>query len=281
MALYLIGDVQGCDPALAHLLDEIAFSPSRDTLYFLGDLVNRGPDSAGVLRRLAGYGEAARCLLGNHDLHLLATASGARKPSRKDTLAQVLTAPDRAPLLDWLRQQRMALQLHHQSQDYLLVHAGVLPGWTASKTIALASEVETVVRGPALDDFLRQMYDNQPAAWHDSLQGAARLRVIVNALTRLRYCTPAGDMEFDAKDGLDKAPAGFMPWFDVPGRQTQDVVVAFGHWSTLGWLDRSDVLALDSGCVWGGHLSALKLGGGTTPHELIQVPCQGWQEPGQ
>jgi bis(5'-nucleosyl)-tetraphosphatase (symmetrical) len=281
MALYLIGDVQGCDAALAHLLDEISFSPSRDTLYLLGDLVNRGPDSSGVLRRLMGYGTAAQCLLGNHDLHLLATASGARQPSRKDTLNQVLDAPDRAPMLDWLRQQHMALQLFHQDQTYLLVHAGVLPAWTATQTIALANEVEAVVRGPNLDDFLRQMYANEPAAWSDALRGTARLRLIVNALTRLRYCTAKGVMEFDAKDGLDQVPEGFMPWFDVPGRQTADVVVAFGHWSTLGWLDRNDVLALDSGCVWGGRLSALKLGGGKVAHELTQVPCAQAQQPGQ
>jgi bis(5'-nucleosyl)-tetraphosphatase (symmetrical) len=280
MALYLIGDVQGCDAALAHLLDEISFSPSRDTLYLLGDLVNRGPDSAGVLRRMMGYGAAAQCLLGNHDLHLLATASGARRPSRKDTLQQVLDAPDRAAMLCWLRQQRMAQQLVHQNQAYLLVHAGVLPGWTATQTVALAQEVEAVLQGPDLDEFLRQMYANEPAAWSDALRGAARLRMIVNALTRLRFCSADGEMEFDAKEGLDKAPKGFMPWFDVPGRQTADVVVAFGHWSTLGWLDRNDVLALDSGCVWGGHLSALKLGGGRLAHELIQVPCQGWQMPG-
>ena len=141
MALYLIGDVQGCDAALADLLHEISFSPSRDTLYFLGDLVNRGPDSAGVLRRLMAYGAAAQCLLGNHDLHLLATASGARRPSRKDTLSQVLDAPDRAVMLHWLRQQHMALQLVHQDQRYLLVHAGVLPGWTATQTIEHAQEV--------------------------------------------------------------------------------------------------------------------------------------------
>lgn len=280
MALYLIGDVQGCDAALARLLDEISFSPSRDTLYLLGDLVNRGPDSAGVLRRLMSYGAAAQCLLGNHDLHLLATASGARRLSRKDTLSQVLDAPDRTAMLDWLRQQHMALQLVHQNQTYLLVHAGVLPGWTATQTIALANEVETVVRGPELDDFLRQMYANEPAAWSDALRGSARLRMIVNALTRLRFCSADGEMEFDAKEGLDKAPKGFMPWFDVPGRQTAAVVVAFGHWSTLGWLDRSDVLALDSGCVWGGHLSALKLGGGNQAHELVQVPCAQAQQPG-
>jgi len=283
MALYLIGDVQGCDGALQNLLDVISFSPSRDTLFLLGDLVNRGPDSAGVLRRLMRYGQAAQCLLGNHDLHLLATAHGARKPSRKDTLAQVLNAPDRPAMLDWLRQQRMAILLPHQNVKYLLVHAGVLPGWSATKTVALAQEVEMVLRSPDLPEFLHQMYGNAPAGWHDHLTGVDRLRVIVNALTRLRFCTPAGEMEFSVSDGADAAPPGYLPWFDVPGRQSADVRVAFGHWSTLGWLDRPDVLALDTGCVWGGSLSALKLsqgpGGQNTP-ELIQVRCPQAQKPG-
>lgn len=283
MALYLIGDVQGCDAALQHLLDAISFSPSRDTVFLLGDLVNRGPKSARVLRRLMGMGASAQCLLGNHDLHLLAAAFGGRRPSRKDTLSDVLEASDRSGLLDWLRQQRLAIALRHQNIDYLLVHAGVLPAWTAIKTISLAGEVEAVLRSPALPDFLRQMYGNAPLAWSEALSGADRLRVIVNALTRLRFCTAEGVMEFDAKEGPGAAPPGYLPWFDVPGRKTADMVVAFGHWSTLGWLDRPDVLALDSGCVWGGKLSALRLGKGdvTDPHELIQVSCSQAQKPGK
>ena len=281
MALYMIGDVQGCDSALQQLLSKISFSPSRDTLYLLGDLVNRGPDSAAVLRRLMGYGASAQCLLGNHDLHLLATSVGARKPSRKDTLNGVLQAPDRDTMLTWLRGQRMAIQLEHQDHEYLMIHAGVLPDWTAAQTIALAKEVETMLRGPDLNDFLHQMYDNKPDAWHESLRGMARLRLIVNALTRLRFCSAQGVMEFDAKESPDSAPPGFMPWFDVPGRKTADVTVVFGHWSTLGWLNRDDVLALDTGCVWGGHLSALRLGTGSAPHELIQVKCDQAQKPGQ
>ncbi len=283
MALYLIGDIQGCDGALQRLLHEIDFSASRDTLYLLGDLVNRGPQSLQVLRRLMRLGGAAQSVLGNHDLHLLATALGARKPSRKDTLDQVLAAPDCPALLDWLRQQRLALRLQHAGIDYLLVHAGVLPAWTASKTMELASEVEAVLRGPELPAFLRQMYGNAPGQWRDGLRGFERLRVIVNALTRLRFCTAAGLMEFDSKEGLEAAPPGFLPWFDVPGRCSADVVVAFGHWSTLGWLARSDVLALDSGCVWGGALSALRLAADEThaSHELIQVACEQAQQPGK
>ena len=275
MALYLIGDLQGCDGALARLLSTLDFSPSRDTLFLLGDLVNRGPDSAGVLRRLMGYGDAARCLLGNHDLHLLATAQGVRPPGRRDTLDAILQAPDREALLAWVRQQRMAIY----ERDILMVHAGVLPSWTAAQTLALAAEVEATLRGPALPDFLRQMYGNAPARWHDSLAGVDRQRVVVNALTRLRYCRADGEMEFATTAG--PAPAGFMPWFDVPGRQTADVPIAFGHWSTLGWLaGRDNLYAMDSGCVWGGSLSALKLGDSAASHELIQVKCEAAQAPG-
>jgi bis(5'-nucleosyl)-tetraphosphatase (symmetrical) len=280
MALYLIGDVQGCDGALQRLLDEIAFSPSRDTLWLLGDLVNRGPDSAAVLRRLMGYDSAARCLLGNHDLHLLAVAHGVRPAHRLDTLDDILRAPDRPALLDWLRRQHLALRLTWQGEEFLLVHAGVLPCWDAAKTTALAGELEAVLRGADLPDFLRRMYGNEPARWDDGLQGDARLRVIVNALTRLRFCTDAGEMEFTTKDSAAAAPPGYLPWFEVPGRRTADITVAFGHWSTLGWLGRSDVLALDTGCVWGGSLSALRLVH-RGAHELIQVPCEAAQAPGR
>jgi len=284
MALYLIGDVQGCDSALQRLLDEISFSASRDTLYLLGDLVNRGPDSAGVLRRLMGYGASVQCVLGNHDLHLLAVAYGARKPHRKDTLSGILDAPDRQSMLDWLRGQRMAILENIDDHEVLMVHAGVLPAWTATKTIALANEVETVLRGPDLSNFLHQMYGNEPGRWDNSLTGAARLRVVVNALTRLRFCTPDGQMEFNTTEGAGSAPAGYLPWFDVPGRQTAGIPVAFGHWSTLGWLNRPDVLSLDTGCVWGGCLSALRLGGSrnsaTLTQKLIQVKCAQAQKPG-
>jgi bis(5'-nucleosyl)-tetraphosphatase (symmetrical) len=275
MSLYMIGDVQGCNDALGRLLGELGFSPSRDTLFLLGDLVNRGPDSAGVLRRLMGYGDAARSLLGNHDLHLLAVAHAVRKPHRSDTVGDILGAPDRPALLHWLRHQRMALFEH----GVLMVHAGVLPAWSATQTMALAGELEAVLQGADLHEFLPQMYGNDPAQWRDDLQGADRLRVIVNALTRLRFCSAAGDMEFATKEGAHGAPAGYMPWFDVPGRQTADVTVAFGHWSTLGWLNRPDVIALDTGCVWGGCLSALKLDAAGR-HELIQVKCPQVQVPG-
>lgn len=276
MAVYLMGDVQGCDQAMERLLHKIDFSPSRDTLYLLGDLVNRGPDSVAVLRRLMALEGSAQCLLGNHDLHALAVATGVRQASRQDTLHGLVQAEDRDVLLDWLRHQAMALQAH----GVLMVHAGVLPQWSAADTLAHAAELQTVLRGPDWLDFLSQMYGNTPAHWEDGLQGMARLRVIVNALTRLRFCTADGTMEFDTKEGAAGAPPGHMPWFDVPGRRTARDVVAFGHWSTLGWLNRPDVIALDSGCVWGGCLSALRL----QPHglhELQQVRCPQAQAPGQ
>ena len=275
MAVYLIGDVQGCDEALGRLLHKIDFSPSRDTLYLLGDLVNRGPDSVAVLRRLMALDGAAHCVLGNHDLHALAVAAGVRRPSRMDTLQALLQADDREPLLGWLRQQAMALQAH----GVLMVHAGVLPQWSAADTLAHAAELQAVLRGPDWIGFLGGMYGNEPARWDDGLQGLARLRVIVNALTRLRFCAADGTMEFDTKEGAHGAPAGFMPWFDVPGRRTAGDVLAFGHWSTLGWLDRPDVIALDTGCVWGGCLSAMRLQA-NGQRELLQVGCPQTQVPG-
>ncbi|MEN9491497.1 MAG: hypothetical protein RJA63_1946 [Pseudomonadota bacterium] len=283
MSVYLVGDIQGCDSALQQLLDKVAFSPSRDTLYLLGDLVNRGPDSVGVLRRLMAFGGAAQSLLGNHDLHLLALAYGVRRPHRNDTLDRILDAPDRAGMLQWLRAQSMAILTTIQQRPLLMVHAGVLPCWTAAETLALAQEVEAVLRGAELTEFLRSMYGDQPSQWDDSLCGADRLRVIVNALTRLRFCSAEGAMEFDTKDGADAAPPGYYPWFEVPQRRTSNVTVAFGHWSTLGWLDRPDVIAMDTGCVWGGCLSALRLSDASPAsglaQELIQVKCAAAQAP--
>lgn len=277
MALYLIGDVQGCDAALQRLLEKIAFSPSRDHLFLLGDLVNRGPASAAVLRRIIGFAGSATSLLGNHDLSLLAVAHAQRAPHRNDTLDDVLLAPDRQPLLEWLRCQRMAVQAH----GLLLVHGGVLPQWNVAQTLALAGEVEAVLRGPALVEFLSQMYGDQPDRWDDALAGTERLRVIVNALTRLRFCTPEGVMVLRASGGLHQAPPGTLPWFDVPGRRTAQATIAFGHWSTLGFLRRPDIIALDTGCVWGGCLSGLRLDPAGGRHELVQVPCEQSQAPGE
>lgn len=271
MALYLVGDIQGCDEAVGSLLAHVAFSPSRDTLYVLGDLVNRGPDNAGVLRRLMGLGSSAQCLLGNHDLHLLAVSRGVRKPNKQDTIQDILTAPDSHELLHWLRHQNMAMQVG----NVLMVHAGVLPQWTAAHTMALAGEVEAVLRSDDWVQFMPQMYGGLPNVWRDDLVGADRLRVIVNALTRLRFCDAQGAMDFSVKESADKAPAHLMPWFDVPGRLTADVRIAFGHWSTVHIEDRPDVVCLDDGCVWGGCLSAAKLEAKDTLLTVNDAPA--WQ----
>ncbi|HQS20034.1 MULTISPECIES: symmetrical bis(5'-nucleosyl)-tetraphosphatase [unclassified Acidovorax] len=280
MALYCIGDIQGCDSALGRLLDLIGFSASRDTVYLLGDLVNRGPDSAAVLRRCMAHGDALRPLLGNHDLHLLAAAHGARKPSRRDTLASILEAPDRDALLQWLRLQPLARQHVYGGTPLLMVHAGVLPAWTAAETLDLADEVHRVLQSADLPAFLQQMYGNTPDHWNASLTGPDRLRVIVNALTRLRFCSAQGVMDFDSTESASAAPPGLMPWFDVPGRSTADTLIAFGHWSTLGWLNRPHCLGLDTGCVWGGCLSAVRFGSSLDERELLQVRCEQAQAPG-
>ena len=276
MATYLIGDVQGCDTALGRLLEKIGFSPSRDVLYLLGDMVNRGPDSAAVLRRMMALEGSAHCLLGNHDLSLLAVAHGLRAPHRDDTMDSVLLAPDRDALLAWLRRRPMAIRAH----GWLMVHGGVLPQWDADQVLQLAAEVEAVLRGASLVAFLSGMYGNEPARWNDSLQGADRLRIIVNALTRLRFCTPDGVMNLKASGGLDAAPPGFLPWFDLPLRKTAGVPIAFGHWSALGYLQRPDILSLDTGCVWGGCLSALRLGDASAGQDLIQEKCEQVRAPG-
>lgn len=281
MSLYCIGDLQGCNAPFQRLLEKIDFSPSRDTLYLLGDLVNRGPDSLGVLRRLSALGDAAHCLLGNHDLHLLALWQGARRPDRRDTVQDVLQAPDCQALMDWLRHRAMALHRH----GWLMVHAGVLPQWNVAQTLTLAAEVEEKLRGPAIREFLNAMYGNAPCQWGDGLDEADRLRVIVNALTRLRFCTPQGVMEFTSSEGANAAPAGYLPWFEVPGRATRDTPMAFGHWSTLA-IDakrvtrlRQNTLPLDTGCVWGGCLSAARLGAAAGEFELIRVKCEPAQKP--
>jgi bis(5'-nucleosyl)-tetraphosphatase (symmetrical) len=270
MGLYLIGDIQGCDAALGRLLGDIDFSPSRDQIVLLGDLVNRGPDSLAVLRRLQALGDAAQCLLGNHDLHALAVACGAREPHKSDTLHELLAAPDAPELLDWLRHRELAIF----RDGLLMVHAGVLPQWDTPKTIALCAEIMPAIRSKGQKDaknFFQSMYGNASHAWRDDLRCEERSRVIINALTRLRFCSAEGEMEFATKEGAGAAPVGYMPWFDVPGRLTADITVAFGHWSTLGLINRPNLIALDTGCVWGGCLSAMRVDGGR--REVIQVKC--------
>ena len=271
---YLVGDLQGCCDAFDRLLAEISFSPSRDRLTLLGDLVNRGPASLATLRRLRGLGDAATCLLGNHDLHLLAVACGGRKAHRSDTLAEVLDAPDREAWLEWLRQRRMAVV----ESGWLCVHAGVVPQWTLDDTLARAAEVEAMLRSEALNAFLHVMYADEPVRWAPQLAGNDRLRFIINVLTRIRFVDAQGRLDLKTKEGAGGAPDGFHPWFEVPGRRTEGVPIAFGHWSTLGLVNRADLLALDTGCVWGGALSAARVDGGR--REVIQVRCEQAQVPG-
>jgi len=271
---YLIGDLQGCCDPLDQLLATLDFSPSRDRIHVLGDLVNRGPQSLPVLERLAGFGDAAQCLLGNHDLHLLAVAHGMQKRGRGDTLDAILDHPRRAELLHWLRHRRMAAE----ACGWLLVHGGIVPQWTRERTLALAGEVEAMLRGGAIADFFQVMYGDEPRRWDDALAGADRMRFVVNTLTRLRFCTADGELALDAKDGRESAPPGTRPWFEHPHRRTSDTPVAFGHWSTLGLLDTPLLLGIDTGCVWGGALTAVRVDGGR--REVVQVKCPQARKPG-
>jgi bis(5'-nucleosyl)-tetraphosphatase (symmetrical) len=271
---YLIGDLQGCDDAFGRLLAEIGFSPSRDRITVLGDLVNRGPLSLAVLRRMRALGNAADALLGNHDLHLLAVAQGVRPEHTTDTLREILEAPDREAWLDWLRQRPLALV----QEGWLCVHAGVSPAWNAAQTLALAAEVEQMLRGPDLAAFLPLMYGNQPAAWREDLQGPDRWRHVINVLTRIRFVHADASLDFKAKEGAAAAPPGLVPWFAYPGRASLGTPIAFGHWSTLGLVNRPDLLGLDTGCVWGGPLTAVRVDGGR--RDTVQVPCTQALQPG-
>ncbi|MBC7489605.1 MAG: symmetrical bis(5'-nucleosyl)-tetraphosphatase [Glaciimonas sp.] len=270
--IYAVGDLQGCHQSLVALLARIDAATPNARLIFVGDLVNRGPDSLATLRLLRSLGDRAQTVLGNHDLHLLAAAHRVRKLHRQDTLAQVLDAPDCHALLDWLRHRPLALF----EEGHLILHAGVLPQWSVSQTLALAREVETVLQGPDWIRFLHEMYGNEPTHWDNTLQSTLRLRCIINALTRLRFCTENGKMEFATKEGTGTSLPGYLPWFDAPGRKTTDVTIVFGHWSTLGLMLRPNLIGLDTGCVWGGKLTAVRL----QDRALFQVTCRQAQKPG-
>lgn len=264
--MLVIGDVQGC---LASLREVLAASGAGERLLFLGDLVNRGPASLATLRVVRDLGDRATALLGNHDLHLLAVAAGIRPLHRDDSLQEILDAPDRAELLDWLRARPLA----HAQAGALFVHAGVLPQWTVAKTLALAAEVEAGLRSQDHRTFLAKMYGNAPARWDDALAGADRMRCVINALTRVRFVSADGTMDFRIKEGAAAAPPGFVPWFDHPDRATHPahggMPVVFGHWSTLGLLDRPDAVCLDTGCVWGRQLTAMRW----PQRTIVQVQC--------
>ena len=267
--IYAVGDIQGCAPSLKALVKKI---PKKSNMIFLGDLVNRGPDSLGALRQLKSLQESGRaeCILGNHDLHLLAIDAGLRNTKGLDTVDAILKAADRKELINWMRNRPMALS----NGKILAVHAGVLPQWDLQQTIECAQEVEKALRSKSYKDFLANMYGNTPNKWSKSLKGYERLRIITNALTRMRFCTPSGQMEFESKEGLENGPKGYIPWFNVPKRKTADTLVYFGHWSTLGLLRRNNVIGLDTGCVWGGKLTALEIANSNKDSkdlEIIQV----------
>ena len=270
---YLIGDLQGCCDPLEELLAKIDFSPSRDRIHLLGDLVNRGPQSLPVLKRLASLGDAAACLLGNHDLHLLAVAHGVRKPGKGDTLDEILADPRRDELLDWLRHRQLAAEVC----GWLVVHAGVVPQWTPDDVLAYAGEVEALLRSPDIASFLPVMYGNEPRRWDEALEGPDRWRFIVNTLTRMRLCSAHGELELK-KESAGEAPPGMLPWFGHPNRLTRETRMAFGHWSQLGLVDTPMLMSIDTGCLWGGALTAVRVDGGR--REVIQVKCAQTRDPG-
>jgi bis(5'-nucleosyl)-tetraphosphatase (symmetrical) len=270
MATYAIGDVQGCHDELQVLLEQIGFDASRDRLWFVGDLVNRGPKSLEVLRFVRSLGDCAVTVLGNHDLHLVAFAEGFWKKRADDTLDAVLAAPDRAELIEWLRTR----PLMHLEGGYAMVHAGLLPGWSIERARSFAREVETALAAPGYREFLAHMYGSEPSRWDDALSGWERLRAIVNVMTRMRFCTHQDDIEVRTSGA--EPPAGFHPWFDLRAAREEPLLVC-GHWSTLGLKITGRVLAIDTGCVWGGALTAVRL----EDREIIQVPCAGYQAPGE
>ena len=265
MATYAIGDLQGCFGSLQELLGEIGFREAEDRLWFVGDLVNRGPQSLEILRFVKALGERALSVLGNHDLHLLMVAEGHAKLHRQDTLGAVLGAPDRDELLTWLR----GLPLMHVDGDYAMVHAGLLPSWSIDKAVELARETEHTLQGSGWRGLMAQMYGNQPDRWDDALSGHERSRVVINAMTRMRVCTVDGRMEFSHKGGVEDSPPGYMPWFAVPGRKSAGSTVICGHWSAIGLRAEENLLALDSGCLWGQKLSAVRL----EDRRIFQVRC--------
>ncbi len=265
MATYAIGDLQGCYKEFRQLLDLLGFDSATDKLWLVGDIVNRGPDSLILLRFIRALGDTVVMVLGNHDLHLLMVAEGCVRLHRSDTLQAILAAPDRDELLYWLRQQRLL----YVEGDYVMVHAGLLPAWSVAQAALLAQEVEAALRGNDFHKFFSHMYGNQPDHWNDSLAGYDRLRVVTNAMTRMRVCTPGGEMNFVYKGRVQDIPVGYLPWFEIPDRASQEATVICGHWSALDLQVRDNLVALDTGCLWGGSLTAMRL----EDRKVFQVPC--------
>ncbi|MGH8491929.1 MAG: symmetrical bis(5'-nucleosyl)-tetraphosphatase [Moraxellaceae bacterium] len=261
MALYAIGDVQGCREALEDLLTLIRFDPARDRLWFAGDLVARGPDSLGVLRLVKSLGPAAESVLGNHDLHLLAAHYGLSKPKARDLTQAIFNAPDRAELMAWIRQRPLCLE--DEALDCILTHAGIPPGWSCKQTRKRAREVEAALQSPDIESFLGDMYGNEPAVWNSNLEGTTRLRVITNFLTRMRLVDLDGRMDFAYKEDLTAIPPGLHPWFSLPNPATGSTRILFGHWAAIaGATEHPRIIGLDTGCVWGGCLTAYRVDDG-------------------
>jgi bis(5'-nucleosyl)-tetraphosphatase (symmetrical) len=255
MATYAIGDIQGCYHAFQSLLQRIEFSLEADALWLVGDLINRGSGSLEVLRWCYQHQKNIKTVLGNHDLHAIAVAHGIRSAHRSDTLQPILDATDSKALLEWLRHQPLIVA----NETYLMVHAGLLPQWTPSEALAYAKEVETALQSETYLDFLANMYGNIPATWYDDLTGYDRLRAITNAMTRMRVCKQDSTLDFSFKGKLEDVPEGFFPWFNTPNRKSKNQTIIFGHWSALGLYQRHNVYALDTGCLWGGALTAMCL----------------------
>jgi bis(5'-nucleosyl)-tetraphosphatase (symmetrical) len=266
MSIWAIGDVQGCDDELELLLETLNFDPARDQAWFVGDLVNRGPKSLETLRRVKSLGAAAICVLGNHDLHLLALAVNAEAPVADDWLQPVLDAPDNRDLLDWLRNRPLAY--YDAGLNTLMVHAGIAANWSVDDTLDYAAEVEQVLRGNDAGEFLIAMYGSKPTRWTDQLEGIDRLRFITNCLTRIRYSTLDGRLDFSEKLAPGTQPDYLLPWFDLPDRATGKTRIVFGHWSTLGLVQRPNLIATDTGCVWGGSLTAVRLDADAEPVQI-------------
>ena len=265
MSTYAIGDLQGCYRSLQALLERIDFDATRDRLWLVGDLVNRGPGSLECLRFVSRLGDRATVVLGNHDLHLLAVAEGVSKPGKRDTIQQILDAPDRDELLDWLRSRKLV----HLDGNYLMVHAGLLPQWNLNRVMELASEIESLIRSPNRRDFLKHMYGNEPNRWDDTLTGPARYRIVTNAMTRMRLLDENDALNLEFKGELGTIPAGQHPWFMKRHPSTIDTTILAGHWSALGLHVTANFIGLDSGCAWGRQLSAVRL----EDRAIFQVAC--------
>lgn len=256
MSIYAIGDIQGCFDELLKLLDTISFDSNKDQLWFVGDLVNRGPKSLETLRFVKSLGDGAVTVLGNHDLHLLAASCSAETENKQDSLRQVLEAPDRDELIDWLRRR----PLFHHNDEFFMVHAGLPPQWDSKIAQEMAVLAEQALRGPDYHVFLKQMYGNEPNLWSRELSGVDRLRFVINCFTRLRYCDNEGRLDFDFSGPPGTQPKHLLPWFEAPNRKSADMRIVCGHWSALGYYEASNCIAIDTGCLWGGQLTAVELG---------------------